>query len=67
MDTLKNSCDGCCAGMPVVNGMHINKKSLTVWGSHHMLCTKYRYDGTRKPLANLSFELKRRKPQNNII
>jgi len=67
MDNLKNSCDGCCSEMPVVNGMHINQKALSVWGSQHMLCTKYRYIDSPKPMMNVSFKLRQRKPQKNII
>ena len=40
---VKNSCDGCCAGMPIKNGIHINEKSLTRWGRNHMSCQAHKY------------------------
>lgn len=43
MNELKNSCDGCCAGMPIVNGVHINAKALTAWNRSHMCCTAHLY------------------------
>lgn len=43
MSDLKNSCDGCCAGMPIKNGIHINAKALTSFGRNHMCCTAHLY------------------------
>jgi len=48
---LKNSCDGCCANMPIVNGVHINEKALTAWNRSHMGCTAHLY-GYGKELNN---------------
>ena len=42
-EQLKNSCDGCLAGMPIVNGIHINEKVKTIWGRNHMCCTAHLY------------------------
>lgn len=44
----KNSCDGCAAGMPIENGVHINEaisegKGLASWDHNHMTCTKDLY------------------------
>ena len=43
MNKLKNSCDGCCAEMPIENGIHINEKALTRWNRNHMSCQAHRY------------------------
>jgi len=52
--TLKNSCDGCLAGMPIVNGIHINEKVKTIWGRNHMSCSEWRYiEGASKPVIKV--------------
>lgn len=38
-DPLGNQCDGCQAGMPVVNGMHRNAR-----GHGHMVCARKHYE-----------------------
>ena len=43
MSDIKNSCDGCCAGMPIVGGLHINEKSITHWNRVHMACAANLY------------------------
>ena len=36
---IKNSCDGCCAGMRVVDGLHYSESPFP-----HMSCQKKDYD-----------------------
>lgn len=59
MKEIKNSCDGCCAGMPIVNGIHINEKSKSLWSRNHMVCSEWRYvKGVNKTKPNIKFKLK---------
>lgn len=36
-----NQCDGCCRGLPVVNGIHRGPSGF--WGGDMQYCTKYLY------------------------
>lgn len=36
-----NQCDGCCRGLPVVNGIHRGPSGF--WGGDIQFCTKDRY------------------------
>lgn len=37
-ELLRNSCDGCCAGHSLQNGMHIDER-----GKAYMMCQAYKY------------------------
>lgn len=44
---MKNQCDGCRLGLPIVNGIHINNKWKD-YTSLYMVCTKDRYEDPKK-------------------
>lgn len=49
---IKNSCDGCCADMPIENGLHVNTKAVTSWNKYHMACTAHLYGYGKRFIAN---------------